>query len=202
MKVKIINHTEKQLWEKYLNEENDSLDELYELMFPKLFFYAYSFTNDQDLAKEAVSNSFKKLLEDPKKAESFDTVSGFLREQIRATWFFENYKKDNLFERLDQFIDSLRLKEQISSEDYKEIKLMLSEVEEDNSQRQSDLLDLFDRVFFKRSNHYATTSLKKFVAQLLVKRKRDGLQPDEAFGTSADHMLEGIRKRKRFKRDI
>lgn len=128
------------LWQQFIEGDNQVLGELYRPMFRKLFFVAYKYTHNEETSFDLVQDLFTNLLhssiiERKEKWQEIQNIEGFLVILIKCKsldWLktsknrerilnkqFENIENESLSEiddnhiKLDKIIQYLSKKEQI-----------------------------------------------------------------------------------------
>lgn len=76
-------------WQQYIDGDNQILGELYRPMFRKLYFVAYKYTHNEDIASDLVQDLFTNLLHTPiherkNKWKDIQNVDGFLTVLIKC----------------------------------------------------------------------------------------------------------------------
>ena len=79
---------------------------VYQKHFPELYFYARSFTNDEELIRDTIQDAFVTILEKDK-LESVSSIRNYLFSCVRNT-LFNKFKSENIRERVkaEMILDS------------------------------------------------------------------------------------------------
>jgi len=92
------NHQEEHAWEDFLNGNDNSFDQFYQLLFPKLFNYGMYLTQDKDLVKDCIQALFIQFWTNRRKSVKIKSIHGYLFKSLRNRLYKQlNINHDTVF---------------------------------------------------------------------------------------------------------